>query len=70
MDIDDDYDDDFYGARMYWSHYDAPTNLELLRQAGFETVWSEVIGDSLGGEAATGGHLFVLARKPAGATIE
>jgi SAM-dependent methyltransferase len=70
MDIDDDYDDDFYGARMYWSHYDAPTNLKLLRQAGFEMLWSEVIGDSLGGEAATGGHLFVLARKPAGATIE
>lgn len=64
-DLDDDFDDDFYGAHMYWSHYDAPANLELLRQAGFDVVWSEVIADSLGGEAATGGHLFVLAQKPA-----
>lgn len=65
MDLDDDFDDDFYGVRMYWSHYDAATNLELLHGAGFEVLWSEIIGDSLGGEAATGGHLFVLARKPA-----
>ena len=63
-DLDDDYDDDFYGARMYWSHYDAKTNLELLRRAGFDVLWWEVISDSLGGEAATGGHLFVLAQKP------
>jgi len=65
-DLDDDYDDDYFGARMYWSHFDAPTNLELLRRAGFDVLWSQVIADSLGGEAATGGHLFVLARKPAG----
>ena len=64
-DLDDDFDDDFYGAHMYWSHYDAPANLELLRRAGFDVVWSQVIADSLGGEAATGGHLFVLAQKPA-----
>lgn len=63
MDIADDLADDFYGVPMYWSHYDAPTNLALLRQAGLEVVWSEIIGDSLGGEAATGGHLFVLVRK-------
>jgi hypothetical protein len=48
---------------MYWSHYDAPTYLSLLRRAGFAVLWSEIISDSLGGEAATGGHLFVLARK-------
>lgn len=63
MDVDDDYDDDYYGARMYWSHFDAPTNLDLLRRAGFEIEWWAIISDSLGGEAATGGHLFVLARK-------
>ena len=63
-DLIDDYDDDFYGARMYWSHYDAPMNLQLLQQARFDVLWSQIISDSLGGEAATGGHLFVLARKP------
>lgn len=64
MDIHDDLDDDYYGARMFWSHYDAPANLTLLLQAGFDVLWSEIIGDSLGGEEATGGHLFVLAQKP------
>ena len=63
MDIADDVDDDFYGARMHWSHFDAPTNLALLDAAGFDVLWSQIISDSLGGEAATGGHLFVLARK-------
>ncbi len=63
--LDDDYDDNYFGARMYWSHFDAPTNLALLRRAGFDVLWSQVIADSLGGEAATGGHLFVLAQKPA-----
>lgn len=62
-DIAEDRDDDYYGVPMYWSHYDAANNLELLRRAGFEVLWSAVISDSLGGEAATGGHLFVLARK-------
>lgn len=64
MDIAEDFDDDYYGARMYWSHYDADTYLSLLRHTGFAVLWSEIISDSLGGEAATGGHLFVLAQKP------
>lgn len=62
-DIADDLADDFYGVPMYWSHYDAPTYLTLLGQAGFNIMWSEIISDSLGGEAATGGHLFVVVRK-------
>jgi SAM-dependent methyltransferase len=63
FDVDDDIEDDYYGARMYWSHYDAPSNLELLGRAGFKVLWSMIIADSLGGEEATGGHLFVLAQK-------
>lgn len=65
QDLDDDFDDDYYGVRMYWSHYDAPTNLALLGRAGFDVVWSAIIADTLDGEEATGNHLFVLARKPA-----
>lgn len=64
MDIADDWDEDYYGVKMYWSHFDAPANLALIREAGFDILWWEIIGDSLGGEAATGGHLFALARKP------
>lgn len=63
QDLADDYDDDFYGVRMYWSHYDAATNLRLLREVGFAVLWSDEISDSLGDEAATGRHLFVLAEK-------
>ena len=65
MDLDDDYDDGYFGVRMYWSHFDAPTNLALLSDAGFDVLWWQIISDSLGGEAATGSHLFVLAQKPA-----
>jgi SAM-dependent methyltransferase len=69
LNLDDDFDEDYYGVRMYWSHYDAPTNLTLLRQTGFDVLWWEIISDSLGGVAATGGHLFVLAQKPARSRI-
>jgi SAM-dependent methyltransferase len=62
-DIAEDRDGDYYGVPMYWSHFAAPTYLDLLRQAGFEIDWWAIISDSLGGEAATGGHLFVLARR-------
>lgn len=64
-DLDDDIDDNYFGVRMYWSHFDAPTNLGLLRAAGFEVVWHDFITDSLGDSPPGAGHLFVLARKPA-----
>ena len=51
---------EFMGAPMFWSHYDAPTNLDLLRTCGFEVLWHEVVADqtSPGSE-----HLFALGRK-------
>lgn len=64
FDVDDDYDDDYYGVRMYWSHYDAATNLALLVAAGFVVEWSDFVADSLGDSPPGAGHLFVLARKP------
>ena len=63
-DLDDDYADDYFGVRMYWSHYDAPTNLALLREVGFEVVWSTFVPDSLEDSPPDAGHLFVLGRKP------
>jgi hypothetical protein len=35
----------FYGAPMYWSHFDADTNRRLFRDAGFELVQADEIED-------------------------
>jgi len=61
--IDDDFDNDYFGVRMYWSHYDAPTYLALLPRLGFKVLWAETIADALDGDQPLSGHLFVLARK-------
>jgi ubiquinone/menaquinone biosynthesis C-methylase UbiE len=60
-DLADDFEENYLGARMYWSHYDAETNLNLLRESGFEIVWSRLIEDA---SSPGAGHLFVLAHKP------
>jgi len=63
-DLKDDFDE-FLGTPMYWSHYDAETNLAMLRTAGFEVLHAERVPDNL---AADDGpkHLFVLARVKGG----
>ena len=53
-------EDDYLGVPMYWSHYDADTNIEMLQKAGFQVIWSKVVVDSTDPSAA---HLFVLAQK-------
>jgi ubiquinone/menaquinone biosynthesis C-methylase UbiE len=56
----DDIDENFYGARMYWSHYDRETYLGLLKELGFQLIWSRLVAD----ESCEGAkHLFVLAQK-------
>jgi len=56
----DDIDENYLGTRMYWSHYDSETYLELLRECGFSIVWWKIVAD----ETCEGaGHLFVLAQK-------
>lgn len=47
------------GATLFWSHFGAEENLELLRRAGFRLIESSREPDVEGGE-----HLFVLAEKP------
>lgn len=54
----DDYQPDWHGAPMRWSHFDAETNVGLLEDAGFELRWREV--EDLAGEQ----HLFVIAAAP------
>jgi SAM-dependent methyltransferase len=41
----DERTSDFYGAPMYWSHFDAGTNRTLLREAGFDLLQADEIED-------------------------
>lgn len=49
-------EDNFCGSEMYWSHYGEEKNLELVAEAGFEIIKSEI--DHSGGEQ----HLVILAK--------
>lgn len=49
---------DWRGQPMYWSHFDADTNIAMLEAAGFELVWSEIDRRSDDDD-----HLFVLGRR-------
>jgi len=53
----DDIDDNYLGTRMYWSHYDTKTYIQMLKELGFAIIWGKYVKD---GDA---GHLFVLAQK-------
>jgi len=56
----DDIEEDFFGARMYWSHYDRDTYLRMLTEIGFQIIWSRLVAD----ESCEGAkHLFVLGQK-------
>jgi SAM-dependent methyltransferase len=46
---------DFYGAPMYWSHFDAETNRRLLADAGFGIEHADVVEDM------DESHLWVIA---------
>jgi cyclopropane fatty-acyl-phospholipid synthase-like methyltransferase len=62
----EDADWEGWGAPMRWSHYDAGTNRQMLREAGFELLYAEPrTGGGTGGAQET--WLWILARKsPAG----
>lgn len=59
-DIKHDIEEDYHGSPMYWSHFDAATNLRMLKAAGFEIIQSRAVTDSTCPAAK---HRFVLARK-------
>jgi hypothetical protein len=50
------------GAEMFLSHFDAPTNLRMLEEAGFIVSREEIIGEREHGEVAR--FLWVLAERP------
>jgi ubiquinone/menaquinone biosynthesis C-methylase UbiE len=59
-DLPADHDpDSWLGAAMYWSHFDAATNLDLLRDVGLEIASHQEIPDPMGHR----GHLFALVRR-------
>jgi SAM-dependent methyltransferase len=41
----DERTEDFHGAPMYWSHFDAATTRQLIRDAGFEILQADEIED-------------------------
>ena len=59
-DLERDIAEDYLGARMYWSHYDAETNLNMIKECGFDIIWSRIVADATSLGSA---HLFVLAQK-------
>lgn len=56
----DDIDENFLGAKMYWSHFDSVTYRKMLKEIGFSLIWSRHVKDAICEGAR---HLFVLAQK-------
>ncbi len=48
---------DFHGAKMFWSHYGAEKNIELVESAGFRIILHEIDG------SANEKHLVIIAQK-------
>ena len=56
-DIAEDHDpESWLGAPMFWSHFDAETNVEMLQAAGFDIIRHELVKDPMN----HGCHLFAL----------
>jgi SAM-dependent methyltransferase len=55
-----EYNPNWHGAPMTWSHFGAETNLKLLEEVGFQLIWHEVE------HMPTESHLFVIAHKQVG----
>jgi ubiquinone/menaquinone biosynthesis C-methylase UbiE len=57
-DLPEDHDPtSWLGTAMYWSHYDAATNLELLDDAQLDVISDHRVADPMGHR----GHLFAVA---------
>ncbi len=54
-------DESWLGAPMFWSHWDAATNVRLVAEAGLDVVDRRILDDPM----SHGHQLFVTARRPA-----
>jgi SAM-dependent methyltransferase len=61
-DLDDRHEDDWLGAPNFFSHFDAATNLALIRGAGFDIEFGEPV--TMLEDDADVPFLWVVARKP------
>ncbi len=52
----DDDAESWLGTHMFWSHFDARTNLDMLRASGFDVLLDEIVSDPMD----HGQHLFAL----------
>jgi ubiquinone/menaquinone biosynthesis C-methylase UbiE len=50
--------EDWYGTRMFWSHFDQATSIRLVEDAGFVIIKSEIAATRSGEE-----HLFIVAKR-------
>lgn len=66
-DVREDMEEDYYGAPMFWSHFDADTNLEIVQDAQFDVLRSGLVVDATSPGAH---HLFVLARRGSTERVE
>jgi 2-polyprenyl-3-methyl-5-hydroxy-6-metoxy-1,4-benzoquinol methylase len=57
-------EENFMGAPMYWSTYDAETNVRMVQEAGLEIVRAEIETVVEFGETVR--FLWIVARKPEG----
>ena len=48
--------DEYYGAEMFWSHYNSDKSSQIIENAGFQIVWGRFV--ETGGER----HYWILAR--------
>jgi len=52
---------DWLGAKMYWSSFGAEGNLQLLKEAGFTILKSEILVDDEDGKSVP--FLWIVAKK-------
>ena len=62
VDGDNEEEDDMFDVPMYWSHYDADTNIGLVKECGFQVIWSRIVEDRSCPDSPSK-HLFLLAQK-------
>ena len=55
-------EDDWLGVPMYFSHYDAATNLGLVKRAGFELIEADVV-EEIGPDGLAERFLWVVGRR-------
>ena len=58
----DGFAEDWLGAPMYWSHFDAATNRRLVEAAGLEILDASIIDEDEDGVPVP--FLWVVARRP------